>query len=43
MVMVVHHALVVALGVVFQQATMEISNAILVAMSFVGMVMVGFI
>ena len=43
MVMVVHHALVVVLGVAFQQATMETSNAIIVAMSFGGMVMVGFI
>lgn len=43
MVMVVRHALIVVLGVVFQRVIMVISNVILVAMSFVDMVMVGFI
>ena len=43
MVMVVHHALIVVLDVAFRQVIMVISNAILVVMSFVNMVMAGFI
>lgn len=42
-VMVVRHALIVVLGVGFQRVTMVILNAILVVMSFVDMVMAGFI
>ena len=40
MVMVVHHVLVVALGMAFQQVTMAISNAILAVMSFADMITV---
>ena len=43
MVMVVRHALVVVLDVVFRQVTMVILNAISVVMNFVDMVMVVFI
>lgn len=43
MVMVVHHALIVVLDVVFRQVIMVISNVILVVMNFVNMVMVDFI